>query len=399
MPPAKKPKARKRPRKVATRRGVSAAARNRRAVEAALAALAHDIRTPLTGILALSELLVASELGERERRWAEGVQSAAEHLTQLTTIVCDAVKEDAAGLALRQETFSPRALGETVGTALRARAEASGLSAEVAIAADLPPYVVGDPVRIRAALENLIDNAIKFTASGTVTLSATRAKARGKERLVFTVEDSGSGIAPGDVRKLFRPFSQLGGAKSDRFSGTGLGLSLVRRMARAMGGDLTVTSKRGRGSTFRLEVGVEAALAGKAPVDQSVADAQVRPLHILCVEDNPYGRVVLNTILKELGHHTDFASSGEAAVAAVAGGSYDVVLMDVTLTGIDGFEATRRIRRLPEPAGSIPIIGVSARSGTVDEAAALDAGMDGYLRKPVSPAVLAQEIGKARKPG
>jgi CheY-like chemotaxis protein len=385
MPPAKKPKARKRPRKVATRRGVSAAARNRRAVEAALAALAHDIRTPLTGILALSELLVASELGERERRWAEGVQSAAEHLTQLTTIVCDAVKEDAAGLALRQETFSPRALGETVGTALRARAEASGLSAEVAIAADLPPHVVGDPVRIRAALENLIDNAIKFTANGTVTLSATWAKARGKERLVFTVEDSGSGIAPGDVRKLFRPFSQLGGAKSDRFSGTGR--------------DLTVTSRAGRGSTFRLEVGVEAAPAGKAPVDQSVSGAQVRPLHILCVEDNPYGRVVLNTILKELGHHTDFASSGEAAVTAISGGSYDVVLMDVTLTGIDGFEATRRIRRLPEPAGSIPIIGVSARSGTVDEVAALDAGMDGYLRKPVSPAVLAQEIGKARKPG
>ena len=226
--------------------------------ETALASLAHDIRTPLTGILALAELLAASDLGERERRWASGVKSAAEHLAQLTTIVCDAVRADAAGLTLRSETFSPRRLAETIAASFSARAGTNGLTSQISIARDLPEQVNGDPVRLRAMIENLIDNAVKFTARGGLRFAVSAKPAtRGKTRLIFAVTDSGIGISPAEMKRLFRPFTQANDGVSRRFGGTGLGLAAVKRLAHAMGGSLSVTSKPKHGSTFTLGIPVD----------------------------------------------------------------------------------------------------------------------------------------------
>jgi CheY-like chemotaxis protein len=359
------------------------------AVEMALAALAHDIRTPLTGILALAELLAASDIGERERGWAAGIKSAAEHLSQLTTVVTDAVKADAADLVLRRDVFSPRRLTENVGAALLARAQTIGLKAEIVIDPGLPASVTGDPVRLRAALENLIDNAVKFTAQGAVTLAVkARPAPRNRVKLQFDVTDSGIGLRESEIRKLFRPFSQASAEVSRRYGGTGLGLTLVKRLAKAMGGDLTVTSKLAEGSTFHLAVVAERAPETAKQVGRvgtSKAAAQAAELRILCVEDNPYGRVVLSTILAELGHRAFFAASGEAALAAIARENFDAVLMDVALPGIDGIETTRRIRALGGGKGRVPVIGVSARDSAVHDTAARDAGMNAYLVKPVSP--------------
>ena len=367
-----------------------------RAVENALAALAHEIRTPLTGILAFAELLAASDLNARERAWAAGVKEAAEHLTQLTTIVCDAVRAEAVGLGLRREMFSPRRLAEAVGASLSARAQTSGLRAEVAIAGDLPDQVIGDSVRLRAAIENLIDNAVKFTARGSVMLEAlAEPAARNRIRLVFAITDSGIGLTTGEIKKLFRPFAQASEEVSQRYGGTGLGLALVKRLARAMGGDLTVVSKPKSGSTFRLSVVVDTPSREperKRRGSEALAGRRSGGCAILCAEDNPYGRVLLNTILAELGHRADFIASGEAAVEAATQGGYDLVLMDVALTGIDGIEAARRIRALPSAASRVPIIGISARSAPGDEAKAREAGMNVYLRKPISPAALAEAI-------
>jgi CheY-like chemotaxis protein len=163
-----------------------------------------------------------------------------------------------------------------------------------------------------------------------------------------------------------------------------------------MGGELTVTSEPGRGSRFRMSVTVEkVAEAGRAAASEGAASrhAPVRSLAVLCVEDNPHGRVLLNTILAELGHRADFVGTGAAAVEAVARGSYDAVLMDVTLPDIDGVEATRRIRALPGRAGHVPIVGVSGRANAADEAAGRAAGMNGYLTKPLSPSALTQALG------
>src|SRR5438128_5378787 len=373
-----------------------AAAPRGRAVEATLADLAHDIRTPLTGILALSELLASSELAERERGWANAIKSTAEHLALFTSLIVDAAQADSRGLALRRELVRPRRLADALAASLAARAEAKGLEDEAEISGDLPEAVIGDPLRLRAALENLIDNAVKFTERGSVRLAmASEKAARGKVRLVFTVTDSGIGLSAAEIRGLFRPFAQANEQIARRYGGAGLGLAFVKRIARAMGGDLAVASEPGRGSRFRMSVTVDkvAEAAGTAPSDGAAArDAAARSLAVLCVEDNPYGRVLLNTLLAELGHRADFVGTGAAAVEAVAQGRYDVVLMDVTLPDFDGVEATRRIRALPGPGARIPIVGVSGRANAADEATGRAAGMDGYLTKPLSPSALTQVL-------
>jgi two-component system, sensor histidine kinase len=385
---------RRRKSKVVKRRRVSsrASAANPRAIEAALAGIAHDIRTPLTGIVALAELLATSDLGAREREWANAVKSGADHLAALATLIVDAAKADAKGLVLRSEPFSPRALAEAVGVALTARAGNKAIKAEIKIAPDLPVSVSADALRLRAALENLADNAVKFTNEGTVTFAVSaEAAPRKRTRLIFTFTDSGIGLSASDLKHLFRPFAQASVEIAKRYGGAGLGLSFVKRIAKVMGGDLTVTSNPGRGSIFRFTILAEAVDAPAADrVDRRPASS--RSLSILCAEDNPYGRVVMNTILRELGHRVDFVETGEAVVAAVARGGHDVVLMDVMLSGLNGIEATRRIRALSGNAGKTPVIGISGRSERGDEQAARAAGMNVYLAKPVSPGKLAQVL-------
>jgi CheY-like chemotaxis protein len=214
-------------------------------------------------------------------------------------------------------------------------------------------------------------------------------------RLVFTVCDSGIGLTAAEIKRLFRPFAQASARVAQRYGGAGLGLALVRQVAKAMGGDLTVARERAGDTRFRLSVMVDAVAQAPATTDDDSAAARgtARSLAVLCVEDNPYGRVLLNTILSELGHRADFVGTGAAAVEAVAHGRYDVVLMDVTLPDIDGVEATRRIRALDGPAASVPIIGISGRVTASEEALARGAGMNGYLAKPLSPSALTQALG------
>ncbi len=388
---SKKSSAAKRTRRRQRRRSPAASAAH--ASGPSLAAYAHDIRTALTGILALGELLASSNLGERERFWAAGVRSGAEHLAALTTLMVDAAKADAGALTLQQEAFAPRRLIAALAESLTARAETKGLSVAVTIAQDLPQMLVGDATRLRAALENLIDNAVKFTERGAVGLDVRADRVvRGRVRLVFTVTDSGIGLKAAEIKRLFRPFVQANADIARRYGGAGLGLAVVKALAKLMGGDLTVTSAFGRGSTFRFSAVLPiASAAPAAPQAPRQPPAPLRRLAVLCAEDNPYGRVILNTILGELGHRADFVGSGEEAVAAMTRG-YDVVLMDVTLPGVDGLEATRRIRALAGAAAATPIVGISGGSAPGDERAARAAGMNFYLRKPVSPSWLSQAL-------
>jgi signal transduction histidine kinase len=190
--------------------------------EIALAAFAHDVRTALTGILALGELLASSNLGERERRWAAGVKSGAEHLAALTSLLVDGAKAQAGALRLRQEVFRPRRLIEALAESLAARAQTKGLDAEVRVADAIPERLVGDPVRLRAALENLLDNAVKFTDRGSVQLEARATPAgRGRIKLQLTVSDSGIGLNASEVKRLFRPFAQANLEIARRYGGAG----------------------------------------------------------------------------------------------------------------------------------------------------------------------------------
>lgn len=382
-------------------------------VQAALAAFAHEVRTPLTGILAISDLLATSDLGEPERRWADTIKAGAEHLANLATLFVDAARSGkgtgkgvGGGSSLRQDLFDLRTLARNAGDSLAGRAAAKGLQAEVDISEKLPGLVVGDPVRLRAALENLIDNAVKFTEHGGVALTVApwrsvkskdktkskgKAKGKGSVGVAFAVSDSGIGLTMAEIKRLFRPFTQANVTIASRFGGAGLGLSSVKQLARAMGGDITVAPRPGGGATFTLTVSVCATGSGKSRKSKGEAEMDAVPaLRLLSVEDNPFGRVVLNTILTELGHHAEFIGRGEDAVNRLAQGAFDAVLMDMVLPGINGVEAIRRIRTMATPLAQIPIIGVSGRGE--DEVASREAGADAFLVKPVSPRALATAL-------
>ena len=368
-------------------------------VEAALAAFAHEVRTPLTGILAVSDLLATSDLDERERRWVDTIKAGAEHLASLATLFVDAARSGNAAAGVRRDFFDLRALARSIGDSLAGRAAAKGLQFDVDISEKLPAMVVGDPVRLRAALENLIDNAVKFTEAGGVALSVAPVRGvKGKVGVAFAVSDSGIGLALNEIKRLFRPFSQANVTIASRFGGAGLGLSSVKQIARAMGGDIVVAQRRGGGTTFTLTVTLTRAKASKASSPGAEAGVPVGPvqaLRVLGVEDNPFGRVVLNTILTELGHQAEFIGRGEAATERIAQGEFDAVLMDMVLPGIDGIETIRRIRGLAPPLGRIAIIGVSGRGD--DEAASRAAGADAFLVKPVSPRALATALLEATR--
>jgi CheY-like chemotaxis protein len=392
--------------------GVKAAAPDM--VQAALAAFAHEVRTPLTGILAISDLLSTSDLGERERRWADTIKAGAEHLANLATLFVDAAKTGRGarkgGSSLRQDLFDLRALARSTGDSLAGRAAAKGLQAEVQISEKLAGLVVGDSVRLRAALENLIDNAVKFTDQGGVAISAApwrpakgsgrgKAKEKAKDKrkvgVAFAVSDSGIGLTMAEIKRLFRPFTQANVTIASRFGGAGLGLSSVKQLARGMGGDITVAPRRGGGATFTLTVSLDAAGPAKSRKSGGGEADALAALRVLSVEDNPFGRVVLNTILTELGHHAEFIGRGEDAVNRLAQGGFDAVLMDMVLPGITGIEAIRRIRTMQTPLAQIPIIGVSGRGE--DEAASREAGADAFLVKPVSPRALATALLEAKR--
>jgi CheY-like chemotaxis protein len=384
------------------KRGPKAAARKRATsnmVETALAAFAHEVRTPLTGILAVSDLLATSGLDERERRWVDTIKAGAEHLAGLATLFVDAARSGNSGLGVRQDFFDLRVLARSAGDSLSGRAAAKGLQCSVEISEKLPAFVIGDPVRLRAALENLVDNAVKFTDSGSVALNVTPLRrAKAKVGVCFAVSDSGIGLSLAEIKRLFRPFSQANVSIASRFGGAGLGLSSVKQLARAMGGDIAVRQRRGGGTTFTLTVMLTRAKGPVTIMSGDDADAppdRMQALRILSVEDNPFGRVVLNAILTELGHGAEFIGRGEAAAERIAQGAFDVVLMDMVLPGINGIEAIKRIRALAAPAGRIAIVGVSGRGD--DEAAARAAGADAFLIKPVSPRALATALLEATR--
>ncbi|MDH2387172.1 ATP-binding protein [Bradyrhizobium sp. CER78] len=374
-------------------------------VETALAAFAHEVRTPLTGILAISNLLATSELGERERRWVDTIRAGAEHLASLATLFVDAARSEGPGLEIRQDFFDLRTLARHAGDSLAGRATAKGLRASVEVSDRLPAFAVGDPVRLRAALENLIDNAVKFTEQGSIELrvapvpaakNAAKRQADGRIGVAFAISDSGIGLTLSEVKRLFRPFSQANVSIAARFGGSGLGLSSVKQLARAMGGDVVAAQRSGGGTTFTLNVVLVAAEGpASAPASEGAAAPSSQGLRLLSVEDNPFGRVVLNTILTELGHHAEFIGQGEGATDRLGQGAFDAVLMDMVLPGISGVEAIKRIRALPPPHGRIVIVGISGRAE--DEAAARAAGADAFLVKPVSPRALATALLEATR--
>jgi len=366
-----------------------------------LATVSHELRTPMGAIISMADLLQVTALDGTQRRYADTLQQSARSLLVLLNDILDFEKLDSGHFTLNPQRVDLGAFLEKVETALAARAGSAGLEAQVVRDSDLPAAITADPIRLRQILDNLIDNAVKYTPSGSVTVAARFEETGANEGiLTLAVADTGIGISEADRRRLFKPYVQAAPASDRAARGTGLGLSIIARLVALMGGTVGCDSTLGKGSTF------SAALPCELPAPEAVAskpngadDAKPAlrpsapaPLNLLVVEDNNINQILIGALLENFGMRYTVAGSGPEALKALAKADFDLVLMDVRMPGMDGLEATRRIRTLDGPAAAIPIIAITAQALADDEARVLAAGMNGYVTKPIEPRTLYEEI-------
>ncbi|TDT89539.1 signal transduction histidine kinase [Azorhizobium sp. AG788] len=358
-----------------------------------LAVMSHEIRTPMNGILGMVRLVLDGPLEAAQRERLRVVLRAAEALQVTLDDVLDLSElEQGARLELAPLELS-RVLRDAVDL-MRPRADEKGLALEVALAPDVPPCVHGDAARLRQILLNLLGNAIKFTEVGHVRLTVSRTsrpESAGRMGLRFTVADTGIGIHPQERAGLFHEFVQADASIRRRFGGSGLGLAICKRLVEAMGGEIEVESTPGVGSCFTFEVPMDVASAPVPEERFAVVSPAARPLKVLLVEDNEVNRQVALGLLERAGHACAVAETGPEAIGRVAAEMFDVVLMDIQMPGMDGLEATRRIRAAGQ---SLPIIALTANAMPEDVARSLAAGMNGHLAKPVRPEQLEAALAR-----
>jgi signal transduction histidine kinase/FixJ family two-component response regulator len=371
-------------------RAKAAAEQASRAKSRFLATMSHEIRTPMNGVLGTIELLAGTPLDSRQRIYVETVDRSASALLSILDDILDYSKLEAGDLKVETIAFDPASVLRQTAALMAPGAEKKGLPLDCRIGADVPDAVAGDPTRVRQVLFNLIGNAIKFTQSGRID---TALEMRG-DSLVFAVADTGIGIEPSALSRLFDRFSQADETIARRFGGTGLGLAIARDLARAMGGDIDVVSAPGQGSTFALRLPIRAAQAAATPAlaAPKAALLPARSLDLLVAEDNEINRMVVQNLLERMGHRVTFANDGRAAIALARAKRHDAILMDAQMPEIDGVEATRWIRILPEPFGSVPIVALTANAMRGDREAYLAVGMTDYVAKPVNGAELARVL-------
>ena len=365
-----------------------------------LAAMSHEIRTPMNGILGMLRIVGDSALSDGQRARLAVIQSSSQTLLGILNDILDYSKIETGEILLEPRDFDLRQLVEDIQALMRFRATEKGLRLKTQIAGDVPEFVRGDAGKLSQVLLNLIGNGLKFTEQGLVALAIEKAGeiTDGEVTLHFAIEDTGPGIPPAKQQRLFEPFYQVDPRNSRQHGGTGLGLAISRRLVEAMGGTLSVASEPGRGSRFlftaRMDEGEGDAIA-TAPFELPFSQPELGVLSVLVVEDNEINAIVVEGFLDHMGHEVTAVTTGEDAVETVRNQPVDVVLMDISLPGIDGVEATRRIRNLDHAASSeLPIIAMSAHVFQNEIAHVLDAGMDAFVGKPVSPERLAEALAQ-----
>jgi len=361
-----------------------------------LANVSHELRTPLNAIIGFSDLLRDTGVGplnERQHEFVRDIQDSGEHLLRLINGVLDLSKIEAGKMEVHPEPFSPARLAREAAAMARAQATVKGLRLQVDVD-DVEGSALLDPGLVRQSLLNLLSNAVKFTPAGGEVRVAGR---REGQDLTLEVLDSGIGIAPEDLNRIFDEFYQVDGSYSRSFGGTGLGLALVRRMTEMQGGRVEVESTPGGGARFALYFpGAVVSTAAAAPVAvPSATEArgpdETRAERILLVEDNPVNRKLARNILRSRGYEVWEVTSGEEALQLLSDKRPDLVLMDLQLPGMDGLEVTRRIKADPVTA-DLPVVALTAHVGQIDEDRAREAGCAGYITKPIRLAVFPRQV-------
>ncbi|QJT11061.1 PAS domain-containing hybrid sensor histidine kinase/response regulator [Oceanidesulfovibrio marinus] len=366
-----------------------------------LANMSHEIRTPLNGIMGMLQLMASDPASSQQARYLDVALASSRNLTRLLSDILDLSRVEAGKMELTEEEFSMAEILDTLRPTYGDEAARKHIELRIAIADGIPKTMVGDPIRLRQVLMNLVGNAIKFTQQGFVGVEITgvRSASSGTFTLIASVEDTGIGIPPEQLACVFEPFSQLESAYCRKYHGAGLGLSIVRRLVQLMGGSLTMESEPGSGTTvyfsatFRI---VDRQHGPLAPDDES----PLAPMRLLLVEDDLVNRLTLGKLLENDGHTVLEAESGRHALDVLARDPVDLVLMDIQMPGMDGLEAARRIRRgdVPGLDSTIPIVALTAHAMVGDRETILSSGINDYLAKPVNMADLRRAMRRFQKP-
>lgn len=348
-----------------------------------LATMSHEIRTPLTGVLGMADLLAVEKMTPLQHHYVETIRSSGSHLLGIINDILDFSRIEAGRLELEGIDFSLAETLEQIGLLLGPQATERGLALRLENRTAPGLVVHGDPTRIRQVLVNIVGNALKFTANGGITVTLSEQQRSEGTLLRFEISDTGIGIPLERQRTLFDAFVQADSSTSRTYGGSGLGLAICKRLVEAMAGRIGVTSRPGHGSTFWFELALPLGKpSGKLP-RRAEQDRPARPLRLLVADDVAANRELVAAMLRRHGHQTDLAENGAIACEMAEQGGYDALIMDVQMPVLDGLEATRRIRRLPPPLGTVPILALTANVMASQRQSYLAAGMDRCLIKPV----------------
>lgn len=364
-----------------------------------LANMSHEIRTPMNAVIGLSHLCLQTMLTDRQRDYVSKIHYSSRALLDIINDILDFSKIEAGRLELERANFNLHTTMANIDSLVGHMAREKDLTFEITVAADVPKFLLGDATRLRQILLNLASNAVKFTNAGSVNILATlQRQDKNDVDINFSVKDTGIGLTEEQISHLFQPFTQADTSTSRKFGGTGLGLAICKKLVQMMGGNIWIESKPGQGSSFNFTatfgIGQETVhVEEDSTIAHANAKQKLQGKHVLLVEDNPFNQQVAKELLENIGVNVDIAFNGQEALQELNKKSFDIVLMDVQMPVMDGYEATRHIRINPSISSQC-VIAMTANAMPEDRQRCISSGMDDFLTKPIMPDQLYQTLAK-----